>query len=152
MPSPHKFLIVDDNPDSRFLLVKTLLRKFPQAILQETQDGDSAVSLTKTGTLDAVVVHRAAEVDGVTLVSMLRQANADVPIVMVSGIDRTKSAREAGATTFLSYEAWLRIGTVVSEILSAKAGESTAAPPQPAAAPPQPAAEGERAAAAAPGM
>ena len=25
MPSTHKFLIVDDNPDSRFLLVKTLL-------------------------------------------------------------------------------------------------------------------------------
>src|SRR5689334_20518570 len=28
MPSPPNFLIVDDNPDSRFLLVKTLLRKF----------------------------------------------------------------------------------------------------------------------------
>ena len=48
---------------------------------------------------------------------MLRLTNAVVPIVMVSGLDRTKSAIEAGATAFLSYDAWLRIGTVVSELL-----------------------------------
>lgn len=116
---PPKFLIVDDNADSRFLLVKTLLRKFPQAILQETQDGESAVALVKSGQLDAVVVHRAAEIDGVSLVRNLRQTNPAVPIVMVSGLDRTKAALEAGASTFLSYDAWLRIGTVVSELVSA---------------------------------
>jgi DNA-binding response OmpR family regulator len=124
MRGPHKFLIVDDNADSRFLLVKTLLRKFPQAILQETQDGASAVAIARADTLDALVVHRAAEVDGLTLVRMLREANSQVPIVMVSGLDRTKSAIEAGATTFLSYDAWLRIGTVVSELLASR--EATA--------------------------
>ena len=127
MSSPYKFLIIDDNPDSRFLLVKTLLRKFPQAVLQETQDGESALTLTKAEGLDAVVVHRAAEVDGLTLVRNLRQANRAVPIVMVSGIDRTKSAIEAGATTFLSYDAWLRIGTVVAEIILPKGAPSTSA-------------------------
>jgi CheY-like chemotaxis protein len=125
MSSPHKFLIVDDNADSRFLLVKTLLRKFPQAILQETQDGESALALTRSQVLDAVVVHRAAEVDGLTLVRMLRQANPAIPIVMVSGLDRTKTAIEAGATTFLSYEAWLRIGTVVAELLPPKTTHSS---------------------------
>lgn len=136
MPSPYKFLIVDDNPDSRFLLVKTLLRKFPQAILQETQDGESALTLTRSQDLDAVVVHRAAEVDGITLVRTLRDVNRTVPIVMVSGIDRTKTAIEAGATTFLSYEAWLRIGSVVAEILPARtdapaiAGEPVTAAPR----------------------
>jgi CheY-like chemotaxis protein len=117
MPSPPNFLIVDDNADSRFLLVKTLLRKFPQAVLQETQDGESAVSLVRSDHLDAVVVHRAAEIDGISLVRRLRQTNANVPIVMVSGLDRTKEAIEAGANTFLSYDAWLRIGTVVSELI-----------------------------------
>jgi two-component system chemotaxis response regulator CheB len=117
MPSPRKFLIVDDNADSRFLLVKTLLRKFPHAVLQETQNCDSAVAIIEAGGLDAVVVHRAAEVDGMTLLRELRQANDSVPIVMVSGIDRTKQALEAGATTFLSYDAWLRIGTVVGELI-----------------------------------
>lgn len=120
MRSPRKFLIVDDNADSRFLLVKTLLRKFPLAELQEMPDGASALELTRTGGLDAVVVHRAAEVDGIALVRMLREANPAVPIVMVSGIDRAKEATEAGATTFLSYDAWLRIGTLVAEILGAK--------------------------------
>jgi CheY-like chemotaxis protein len=137
MPSPYKFLIVDDNPDSRFLLVKTLLRKFPQAILQETQDGESALTLTRSQDLDAVVVHRAAEVDGITLVRTLRDVNRTVPIVMVSGIDRTKTAIEAGATTFLSYEAWLRIGSVVAEILPARADSpAIASEPVTAAAPP----------------
>ena len=125
MSSPYKFLVIDDNPDSRFLLVKTLLRKFPQAVLQETQDGESALSLAQTEDLDAVVVHRAAEVDGLTLVRTLRQANRAVPIVMVSGSDRTKTAIEAGATTFLSYDAWLRIGTVVAELVPPKSASST---------------------------
>jgi CheY-like chemotaxis protein len=118
MTSPYKFLIVDDNPDSRFLLVKTLLRKFPQSILQETQDGESALALVRADTLSAVIVHRAAEMDGLSLVRMLREANGSVPLVMVSGLDRSKSAIEAGATTFLNYDAWLRIGTVVAELLN----------------------------------
>jgi CheY-like chemotaxis protein len=122
MQHPRKFLIVDDNADSRFLLVKTLLRKFPLSAPQETQDGESALNLTRSGDFDAVIVHRAAEVDGLTLVRLLRQVDATVPIVMVSGIDRTRQALEAGATTFLSYEAWLRIGTVVAEILAATNG------------------------------
>lgn len=125
MHLPRKFLIVDDNADSRFLLVKTLLRKFPQAVLQETQDGSSAVALIQSEVLDAAVVHRAADVDGLTLIRMLREANANVPIVMVSGLDRSKTALDAGATSFLSYEAWLRIGTVVAELLAQKTESPT---------------------------
>jgi CheY-like chemotaxis protein len=125
MPSPYTFLIVDDNPDSRFLLVKTLLRKFPQAVLEETREGESALTLARSKTFDAMVIHRAAEIDGLTLVSMLRQISPTVPIVMVSGLDRTHSAIEAGATTFLSYEAWLRIGTVVAELITPKSEPPT---------------------------
>jgi DNA-binding response OmpR family regulator len=117
MPSHYKFLIIDDNPDSRFLLVKTLLRKFPQAVLKETQDGDTSIAVARSEPLDAVVVHRAVEMDGVSLVRLVRQVNSTVPIVMVSGIDRSKSAIEAGASTFLSYDAWLRIGSVVAELV-----------------------------------
>jgi DNA-binding response OmpR family regulator len=130
MSLPRKFLIVDDNPDSRFLLVKTLLRKFPQAVIQETQDGESAVALTRAEPLDALIVHRAAEVDGITLIRMLRDVNSSIPIVMVSGLDRAKQAVEAGATTFLNYDAWLRIGTVVAEIVG-----QTAEPPATASEP-----------------
>jgi len=113
----RRFLIVDDNADSRFLLAKTLLRKFPQAILQECQDGEAALAIVQAGQVDALVVHRAAGIDGITLVRELRQANAAVPIVMVSGIDRTKEALAAGASRFLHYDEWLRIGTSVDELL-----------------------------------
>lgn len=131
MSATRRFLIVDDNADSRFLLVKTLLRKFPNAILEETQDGSSAAHLVRSGKLDALVVHRAAEVDGLTLIRMLRQADPSVPIVMVSGLDRTKSAIEAGATTFLSYDAWLRIGTVVAELIASPAARPDSQSPIP---------------------
>ena len=118
MPSPYTFLIVDDNSDSRFLLVKTLLRKFPQAELKETPNGEAALTLARSSRLDAIIIHRAAEFDGLTLVAMVRTICPATPIVMVSGLDRTRAAIEAGATTFLSYEEWLRIGTVVAGLLA----------------------------------
>ncbi|MDO8543676.1 MAG: response regulator [Opitutaceae bacterium] len=121
MPRHRKFLVIDDNADSRFLLVKTLLRKFPQAVIHESQDADAAILMAATPGLDAIVTHRAVEVDGVTLVSLLRKANPAVPIIMVSGINRSLEANAAGATRFLNYDEWLRIGTVVSEALTADA-------------------------------
>lgn len=118
MPSTTKLLVVDDNPDSRFLLVKTLLRKFPRSIIHETQEAGAAVAMANANRLDAVVAHRAADVDGLTLVRAIRDANPTVPIVMVSGIDRSKAALLAGATTFMSYEEWLRIGSVVASLIA----------------------------------
>lgn len=117
MQSHRKFLVIDDNPDSRFLLVKTLLRKFPHSVVQECQDGDDAVALGKTTPLDAIVVHRAADMDGITMVRTLRTLRPHVPIVMVSGIDRSQEALRAGANAFLNYDAWLRIGTLVAELI-----------------------------------
>jgi CheY-like chemotaxis protein len=110
----RKFLVIDDNHDSRFLLTKTLLRKFPQAIVQECQDSQPAEAEARNGKLDAIVAHRAADMDGLTLIRLLRQANAAIPIVMVSGIDRTADALAAGATEFLNYDQWQRIGSVVA--------------------------------------
>lgn len=115
--SPLRFLVVDENADSRFLLVKTLLRKFPQALLQECHDFDTAVSTARADKLTAIVAHRTYDCDGINLITALRQANASVPIVMVSGIDRTPQALAAGANAFLSYDEWLRIGTIVGDVI-----------------------------------
>jgi CheY-like chemotaxis protein len=114
----RRFLVIDVNSDSRFLLVKTLLRKFPQSVIEECQDCDSAVALANTTPLDAIVTHRSLEVDGIELVRLLRAANPSVPIIMVSGSDRSSEALAAGANRFLSYDEWLRIGTVVLETLA----------------------------------
>src|SRR4051812_47459360 len=101
MSRPLNFLIVDDNADGRALLNKTLLRKFPLAVISECQNAESAVDHVSKNNPDAVIVHRVWDVDGPTLIRELRGANKDVPIVAVSGIDRTKEALAAGATRFL---------------------------------------------------
>jgi DNA-binding NtrC family response regulator len=117
VPAQLKFLVVDEDNDSRFLLVKTLLRKFPGAAVIECRVADAALSITRTDRLSVIVTHRTAELAGSDLVRAFRELNPTVPIVMVSSIDRTEAAAEAGATTFLLYDEWLRIGTLVEELL-----------------------------------
>jgi CheY-like chemotaxis protein len=118
MSAPKKVLVIDDNPESRFLLTKTLLRKFPQVMLLECADAGSATRTAATEELDVIIVHRSADVIGVEMIQMLREVSTSVPIIMVSGIDRSAEALAAGANFFLSYDEWLRIGTVVAELLS----------------------------------
>ena len=115
----HKFLVVDDNSENRFFVTKTLLRKFPRAIVQECQDAEAAQIAVRSEKLSALVVHRSSEMDGLTLIKQLRHLNPTVPIVMVSGRESCPEALEAGANAFLNYDAWLRIGTLVEEILAA---------------------------------
>jgi CheY-like chemotaxis protein len=116
--TPLKFLLVDDNSDSRFLLAKTIQRKFPGGVIVECETSASAVTFISEERPSIVVAHRGRDCDGATLIRTLRQYNQRVPIVMVSGIDREAAAKNAGATRFLHYDQWLRIGTVVSELLS----------------------------------
>jgi CheY-like chemotaxis protein len=113
MPATLQFLVIDFHRESRYLLVKTLQRKFPDAVVHEVEEAARAVELTRTGTLAAVITHRTFDLSGAELVRQLRAADTRVPIVMVSGMDRAVDARAAGATSFLPYEEWLRIGSVV---------------------------------------
>ncbi len=57
----------------------------------------------------------------------IRAVDAVVPIVMVSGIDRERAALEAGATSFLSYDEWLRIGSVVDAYIKERAQQKALA-------------------------
>ncbi|MEO5960977.1 MAG: response regulator [Opitutaceae bacterium] len=116
--------MIDDNPDSRLLLVRTLQRRFSSAAIIECQDPDVAIRYAGSHRPSAIIAHRAGEMDGLTLIGELRAANATVPIVMVSGIDRTKQALAAGATRFLHYDEWLRIGTVVADLIEAPRSSS----------------------------
>ena len=114
---PLNFLVIDHNPDSRFLLVKCVQRKFPGAAIQEAEDGEVAIELARQPDLAAIITHRTREYFGTELVTKLRDANPEVPIVMVSGIERTAPALKAGADRFLLYDEWLRIGSMVKELL-----------------------------------
>ncbi len=137
IPPTPTFLVIDDNADSRFLLVKTLMRKFPSAVIQECQSAESAVERAAHRNLTAVITHRSTELGGIALLRQLRSANSSVPIVMVSSIDRRDAALAAGATGFLLYDEWLRIGTVVSALIMSRPSEASASIPPFDLAPPE---------------
>lgn len=120
MPSPNskRFLVVDFHAESRFLLVKTLLRKFPGAAIFEEEDADRAMEIVRTRNVSAVITHRTFEVEGIDLVRQFRTIGPNLPIIMVSGIDRAEAALAAGANTFLPYDEWLRLGSVVEAYLN----------------------------------
>lgn len=121
MSAPLKFLVVDFHAESRFLLVKTLLRKFAGAQIIEEDDADRAAAIVRTRNISAIVTHRTFEVSGIDLVRQFRAVDAHVPIVMVSGIDRADAALAAGANSFLPYDEWLRIGSMVETHLHQRA-------------------------------
>lgn len=117
MSHAKRFLIVDDNPDGRSLLTRTLLRKFPRALLTECSDPDRAATSAQVGAFDAIVVHRAGELTGIELIALIRKAAPDVPLIYISGVDRGREALDAGASAFLNYDAWLGLGTLVASLL-----------------------------------
>ena len=114
---PRRFLVIDHHRDSRFLLVKCLQRKFPDAHIDEAEEGEEAVALTAATRYSAIVTHRTREYLGTELVEILREQDNQVPIVMVSGIERSAPAIAAGADRFMLYDEWLRIGTIVKDLL-----------------------------------
>jgi CheY-like chemotaxis protein len=121
-----KILIVDDNAENRFLLTKTLARCYPAALLIECSDPDAAIEIMGREKIDVVIAHRAGMALGAELIQILRQAQPEMPIVMVSGIDRSEEAARFGANRFLLYDQWLMIGKVVGELLDSMGAEKYA--------------------------
>jgi hypothetical protein len=75
------------------------------------------VAVVSSGHLAAVLVHRTFDESGVDLARAIRALDPHVPIIMVSGADRSEAALAAGANAFLQYDEWLRAGTVVADHL-----------------------------------
>lgn len=120
MANHKNFLVVDADADGRVLLARTLLRVFPDAAIVECQDAETAVNLVKAHNYDAVVAHRAIGADPEGLIRMIRERDRNVLLLSVSGIDRKKEVLNAGATDFLLYDEWLRVGTIIAEMLSSR--------------------------------
>lgn len=116
------FLIIDDNPDGRFLVAKTLLRKFPNGTISECQTAEAAFRLLAHQAVSLIVSHRTFDFEGTALVRELRERAPETPILMTSGIDRREAALQAGADAFLTYDEWLMVGNRVAELLASHAG------------------------------
>lgn len=117
MAGSKKFLIVEDNPDGIALLVRTLRRKYPSAEILECVQAGDAVTRAATENWDVIIAHRSPEMDGVELARALRKVSPSVPILVVSGADRSANAAAAGASAFLNYDSWLMLGTAVEKLI-----------------------------------
>jgi CheY-like chemotaxis protein len=115
--TPLTFLLVELNPEGADLLSRTLSRKFPGAIILSKQHVEDAIQVAAMHALDAIVVHRSIETSGEHLVRLLRSAQPNAPIVMISSVDRASEAKAAGADGFLLYDAWLMLGGVIADLL-----------------------------------
>lgn len=128
VPRSLRFLVVDDDAEGRFLIAKTLLRKFPTASIVECGSAGSAFEVAQSGKLSLVVSHRTFDCDGAALVREIRRRAPRVPIVMVvPAADRQRQASASGADAFLTRDEWLMVGSRVLELLGQGAAEPTAA-------------------------
>ena len=121
MVPPRKFLIVDDNSRGLLYVSKTLLRHFPEAVVQECQDLNTALGLVRDLPADqhrtVVIAHRTLQVDGRDLVIALRDVHSTVPIVWMGDPQESPLAPSIGATRFLDKNAWLVIGATVKDLV-----------------------------------
>lgn len=112
------FLIIDDHPERRGLVARTLMRKFPHSTVSECQTAEAAFNFLEKQTPSLIVAHRTIEFDALSLVRELRQRAPDAPILMSAGIDRREAALKAGADDFIMYDEWLMVGNRVLEMLA----------------------------------
>jgi CheY-like chemotaxis protein len=116
MAQALSFLLIEDNTDNRYLLVRTLNRKFPGAVTIECSESEEAIAYLKAHNFAAIILHRASDADALPMVEILR-AKTQTPVIVVSDVDRSEKVLAAGATGFLHYDAWLNLGTVVANVL-----------------------------------
>jgi CheY-like chemotaxis protein len=119
MAFPNRtFLIVEHNPDGLELISWTLARKYPDASIQHVVETCDAIEILQRDSVDAVIVHRPIGMDGLEAIRAIRDGRPAIPIIMVSSVDYSREAIEAGATSFLHYDAWLVLGGVVEDALN----------------------------------
>lgn len=122
-------MVIDDVEENRFLLAKTLLRKFPSARIREYEEAETALAVLAADPPALIVAHRSLDLDGLALVRAVRQAAPTLPIVAVSSRASWPEALTAGANEFLNYEAWLRIGVLAERLLASPSSAAGPLPP-----------------------
>jgi DNA-binding response OmpR family regulator len=99
------FLVVDDNQLLNRFLTTFLRDKGHQA--SALNDGVKVVSWLDVNDCDAIVLDIGMpKIDGLSLISMIREKHADLPIVMFTGLgydeEAMQTARKAGANGYVS--------------------------------------------------
>jgi hypothetical protein len=72
------------------------------------------VAIAAVEKLDAIVIHRCADVDVAALVRLLRTLNPQVPIVATSRSERAQDALATGVDHFVPHADWPQLGAIVA--------------------------------------
>jgi CheY-like chemotaxis protein len=99
----RRFIIADDDPESRFFVQRILLKLYPDATIAEAGTGEEALELCEWGGADLMIIdHKMPMIDGTALVRELRERQVAIPLVVISDLPQAKDAAlKAGATLFL---------------------------------------------------
>ena len=116
-PRARTFVVVEHDQDGMALIHRTLRRKYPHAKIESCVEAQQALAILAESPVDAVIVHRPIGMNGLDAIALIRKANRNVPIIMVSSVDYHTEALAAGADSFLLYDAWLMLGGVVADSL-----------------------------------
>lgn len=102
---PEKLLIVDDEPDMLKLLSMIVKEKTPYEV-STTNNPLEALELSKQGGFDLVIADlKMPGLDGMELLDIVKQANEDVPVIIITAYGTVESALETmrkGAFDFIT--------------------------------------------------
>lgn len=104
-PSLRRILCVDDDSDSCEIISLMLQSADENYRVTTTPSGNTALNLIADEPFDLYILdYRLPEMSGIDLCSLIRQSDAQTPIMFFTGMAREvdgKDALEAGATKFL---------------------------------------------------
>lgn len=102
---PEKILAVDDEPDMLKLLSMIIKEKTPYEIMV-TNNPMEALELAKKGGYELVIADlKMPGLDGVELLEAIKQADEDIPVIIITAYGTVESATEAmqkGAFDFIT--------------------------------------------------
>lgn len=117
-PLPLSIVLVDDDPDSAFLLRRDLLRAFPSAEIHHRPSRELLPFLSLIRPQLLVTAYRLHGLTGIELIASVRQTGARFPMALVSGMPNYRTrALAAGADLFLTYEDDQQIGTELRRLM-----------------------------------
>jgi DNA-binding NtrC family response regulator len=99
----HRITLVDDDPESLFLLHRILLRLYPKSSIATFSNAEDALAhILGSGTEFLITSQFIREMTGTQLILELRLSQWTIPIIMISSNPLVKQAAlEAGATEFV---------------------------------------------------
>jgi two-component system nitrogen regulation response regulator NtrX len=119
MSSELKFLLVDDDAEKRFLIAHHLAREFDGVALIQCDSGAAAIAHLEENTVHAVVTDNSmSPINGLELITWVRQRNMKFPVVMVTGNPEIEHiAIKAGASVVVTSHKFKDVGPILKNLL-----------------------------------